>query len=82
VEGGLIPSLHNTVCQEQQDLFIEISSLKCILQLNGYPQGFIDAVINSSNSECYASLSGARGSVVVKATNRKVAGSIPEEVNF
>jgi hypothetical protein len=25
---------------------------------------------------------GARGSVVVKATNWKVAGSIPDEVNF
>jgi hypothetical protein len=32
----------------------------------------------------YQSMSGARGSVVVRhyATNRKVEGSIPDEVNF
>jgi hypothetical protein len=47
---GLIQSLHNrtsTICQERQDLVKEISILGSDLQLNGYPQGFIDSVINS-----------------------------------
>jgi hypothetical protein len=53
VKRGLIQSLHNrasTICQEQQDLFNEISSLRRDLQPNGYPQGFTDSVINSKHS--------------------------------
>jgi hypothetical protein len=40
VKRGLIQSLHtraSTICQEQQDLINEISSLRRDLQLNGYP---------------------------------------------
>jgi hypothetical protein len=50
VKRGLIQSLHNrasAVYQERQDLFNKISNLKCDLQLNVYPQGFIDSVFNS-----------------------------------
>jgi hypothetical protein len=50
VKRGLIQSLYNrasTICQEQQDLFNEIGSLRRDLQLNSYCQGFIDLVINS-----------------------------------
>jgi hypothetical protein len=36
----------STICQECRDLCNEISSLRCDLQLNGYPQGFVDSVIN------------------------------------
>jgi hypothetical protein len=36
--------------KEQQDLVKEISSLKSDLQLNCYPQGFIDSVINAKGS--------------------------------
>jgi hypothetical protein len=53
VERDLIQILHNrpsTIRQERQDLFDEISNLKRDLQLNGYPQGFIDSVINSKGS--------------------------------
>jgi hypothetical protein len=53
VRRGLIQSLHNrasTICQELQDLFNEISNLRCDLQLNGYHQGFVDLVINSKGS--------------------------------
>jgi hypothetical protein len=53
VERGLIQSLHNrasTIRQEGQDLFIENSSLTRDVQLNGYPQGYIDSVINSKGS--------------------------------
>jgi hypothetical protein len=53
VKRGLTQSLHNrasTICQERQDLLNEISNLKCDLQLNGYPQSFIDSVINSKGS--------------------------------
>jgi hypothetical protein len=53
VERGLIQSLHNRaspICQERQDLFNEISSPRCEVQLNDYPQGFIDSVINSKGS--------------------------------
>jgi hypothetical protein len=49
VKRGLIRSLHNrasTICQERQDLLSEISNLKRDFQLNCYPQGFIDSVIN------------------------------------
>jgi hypothetical protein len=38
------------MCQERQDLVKEISSLRSDLQLIGYPQGFIDSVINSKGS--------------------------------
>jgi hypothetical protein len=38
------------MCQERQDLFNEISSLRRDLQLKGYPQGFSDSVINSKGS--------------------------------
>jgi hypothetical protein len=31
-------------------MFSEIGSLKHYLQLNGYPQGFVDSVINSKGS--------------------------------
>jgi hypothetical protein len=50
VKRGFIQSLHNrvsTICQERQDLVNKIRSLRRDLQLNGYPQGFIDLVINS-----------------------------------
>jgi hypothetical protein len=50
VKRGSVQSLHNrasTICQERQDLFNEISSLRHGLQLNDYPQGFIDSVINA-----------------------------------
>jgi hypothetical protein len=53
VKRGLIQSLHNrpsTICQERQDLPKEISSLRRDLQLNGYPQDFIDSIINSKGS--------------------------------
>jgi hypothetical protein len=53
VKRYLIQNLHNrdsTICQERQELFNEISNLKRDLQLNGYPQGFIDSVINSKGS--------------------------------
>jgi hypothetical protein len=53
VKRGLIQRLHNkasAICQERQDLFNEISNLKRDLQLNGYPQGFIDSVINFKGS--------------------------------
>jgi hypothetical protein len=53
VKRGLIQSLHNrasTICQERQDLAKKISNLRSDLQLNGYPQGFIDSVINSKGS--------------------------------
>jgi hypothetical protein len=50
VKRGFIQSPHNrasTICQEQQDSVIEISKLRRDLQPNGYPQQFIDFVINS-----------------------------------
>jgi hypothetical protein len=50
VKRGLIQSVHkraSTICQESQDLFNAISSLRYDLQLNGYPRGFIDSVLNS-----------------------------------
>jgi hypothetical protein len=53
VKRGLIQSLHNrasTICQERRDVFNEISSLRRDLQLNGYPQGFTDLIINSKCS--------------------------------
>jgi hypothetical protein len=49
VKRGLIQSFHNrasTICQDRQDLAKEINNLSHDLQLNGYPQGFIDSVIN------------------------------------
>jgi hypothetical protein len=53
VKRGLIQSLRgraSTICQVRQDLFNEISSLRRYLLRNGYPQGFIDSVINSKGS--------------------------------
>jgi hypothetical protein len=50
MKRGLIQGLHNTastICQNRRDLCDEINRLKQDLQLNGYPQGFIDLVINS-----------------------------------
>jgi hypothetical protein len=47
VKRGLIQNLHkraSTICQEQQDLFNEISSMRHDLKLNGYPQAFINSV--------------------------------------
>jgi hypothetical protein len=45
-----LPSRASTKCQERHDLLNEISNLKRDLQLNGYPQGFIDSAINSKGS--------------------------------
>jgi hypothetical protein len=45
VKRGFIQSLRNTASTICQDLFNETSSLRRDLQLNGYPQGFIDSVI-------------------------------------
>jgi hypothetical protein len=53
MKRGLIQTLHNrasTARQERQDMVKEINSLKSDVQLNGYPQGFIDLVINSKGS--------------------------------
>jgi hypothetical protein len=53
VKRGLIQNLHSrasTICQDRQDLAKEINNLRHDLQLNGYPQGFIDSVINSKGS--------------------------------
>jgi hypothetical protein len=53
VKRGLIQSLHkraSTICPARQDLVKVISSLRSDLQLNGYPQGSIDSVINSKGS--------------------------------
>jgi hypothetical protein len=53
VQRGIIQCLHNrtfTICQERQDLFIEVGNLTRDIQLSGYPQGFIDSVINSKGS--------------------------------
>jgi hypothetical protein len=50
---SLIQSLHNrapTICQEGLVWFKEINSLRSYLQLSGYPQGFLDSVINSKGS--------------------------------
>jgi hypothetical protein len=53
IKRGLIQSLYkrtSVICQEHQDLCDEICGLKLDLQLNGYPRGFIDSVINSKGS--------------------------------
>jgi hypothetical protein len=53
VKRVFIQNLHNrasTICRERQDLSNEISSLTRDLQLNCYPQDFIDSVINSKGS--------------------------------
>jgi hypothetical protein len=53
VKRDLLQSLHNrasAICRERQDLFNEISNLRSDLQLNRYPQDFIDSVINSKGS--------------------------------
>jgi hypothetical protein len=53
VKRGLIQSLYNrasTTSKEGHNLFNEISNLRCDLQLNCYPQNFIDSVINSKGS--------------------------------
>jgi hypothetical protein len=52
VKRSLIQSLHkraSTMCQERRDLCNEISTLRCDLQLSGYPRSF-DSVINSKGS--------------------------------
>jgi hypothetical protein len=44
MKRDLMQSLHNrasTICQEQQDLVKETSSLRSDLQLNGYSKGFV-----------------------------------------
>jgi hypothetical protein len=44
IKRGLVQSLHRrvtTICQERQDLYYVISSLRHDLPLNGYPRGFI-----------------------------------------
>jgi hypothetical protein len=50
---------------EWQDLFNEISNLRRDLQLNGYPQGFIDLVINSMGSSHLNSEEKSLGSVYI-----------------
>jgi hypothetical protein len=53
VKRGLVESLHkrdSIMYQEQEDLFNEIGSLRCELQLNGCPKSSIDLVINSKRS--------------------------------
>jgi hypothetical protein len=53
VKIGLIQSIHTqafTICQELQDPVNEISNLRHDFQLNAYPHGFIDPVINSKGS--------------------------------
>jgi hypothetical protein len=53
IKRGFIQSLHkraSVICQEHQDLCDEIRGLIIDLQLNGYPRGFIDSVINSKGS--------------------------------
>jgi hypothetical protein len=53
VKRGLIQSIHNrtsALCQEQQDLVIEISNLRRDFQLNGYPQSSVDSVTNFKGS--------------------------------
>jgi hypothetical protein len=53
VKRRLIQSLHNrasTICQEWQIVVKEISILRSDLQVNGYPQGFINSVIYSKGS--------------------------------
>jgi hypothetical protein len=68
VKRGLIQSLHNrasTIRQERQDLFNEISSLGCDLQLNSYPQVFIDSVVNSNGSSQPKKVEKPQGSVYI-----------------
>jgi hypothetical protein len=53
MKRGLIQSLHNrvsTICQERQYLAKEINNLRHDLPLKGYPQSFIDSVINPKGS--------------------------------
>jgi hypothetical protein len=53
VKRGLVQSLQkraSTICQEQQDLFNEITILRRDLQLSGYHQVFINSVINSKGN--------------------------------
>jgi hypothetical protein len=77
VKTGLIQSLHNraaTICQERQDVVKEIRSLRSDLQLNGYPQGYIDSVINSKGSSRLNKEQKSLGSVYiphVKAASEK-----------
>jgi hypothetical protein len=65
---GLIQSHHNrasTICQERQDLFNEISSLRSDLQLNSYPQGVIDSIIGSKDSSHSTKVEIPLGSVYI-----------------
>jgi hypothetical protein len=41
------------MCQERQNLIKEISSLRSDFHLKGYPQGFIESVVNSKISRYY-----------------------------
>jgi hypothetical protein len=53
VKRGIIHSLNDrasTICQERQDLLVEANNLRRDLQLNGYPQGFINTVVRSKGS--------------------------------
>jgi hypothetical protein len=46
-------SLHNrasTICQERQNLINGIISLRLDLQLNGYPQGFVETITISKGN--------------------------------
>jgi hypothetical protein len=52
-QRGIIRSLHyraSTMCQERQVLLVEANNLRRDLQLNGYPQGFINSVLKSKGS--------------------------------
>jgi hypothetical protein len=53
VKTGLIQRHHkraSAICEEWQDLFNEISSLRYDRQINGYPQGFTDLITGSMGS--------------------------------
>jgi hypothetical protein len=53
------------MCQEQQELFNEISSLRRDLQLSSYPEGFFDSIINSKGSSRLNKEQKPRGSVYI-----------------
>jgi hypothetical protein len=52
VKRRLIQSLHNraSIIHQKQHLFNKLSNLRHDLQVNGYPQGFNDSVINSKGT--------------------------------
>jgi hypothetical protein len=77
VKQGLIQSLHNrasTIFQKRQDLVKEFSSVRRDLQLNIYPQRFIDSVINSKGSRRLSEKQKPLGSVYIPYV-KAVSGS-------